>query len=84
MSFTIRDLRQELGLSLEAFAQQIGLASKSTVSDMERDNRCSLPVALAIEKLSGGRIDAAALNADVAAARMNPDQAEPVSVGARA
>ena len=75
MLFTIRDLRQELGLSLEAFAQRVGLQSKSTVFDMERDNRCSLNVALAIEKLSNGRIDAAVLNADVAAARASITQA---------
>lgn len=66
---TIAALRAELGLSLEAFGAKIGLASKGNVSILERGGACSLPVALALEKLSGGRLDAAELNDDVAAAR---------------
>lgn len=56
-------------MSQEVFAASIGLASKGNVSVIEREERCSLDVALAIEALSGGRIDAARLNADVAKAR---------------
>lgn len=66
---TIAGLRAELGLSLEAFGAKIGLASKGNVSIIERGGACSLPVALALEALSGGRLDAARLNEDVAAAR---------------
>ena len=65
-------LRRELGLNQAEFALRIGLANKASVSLLERGGPCSLPVALRIEKLSGGRIDAAALNEDVAAARARP------------
>jgi DNA-binding XRE family transcriptional regulator len=65
----ISDLRAELGLSLEEFAVRIGLSSKGYASELERGGRCSLTVALAVERLSSGRIDAAALNSDVAEAR---------------
>ncbi|HKT85613.1 MAG TPA: hypothetical protein VJQ77_05955 [Novosphingobium sp.] len=65
----IADLRTELGLSLEAFAAEIGLQSRGRMSVIERENRCSLDVALRIEDLSGGRIDAAELSEDVRKAR---------------
>lgn len=65
-------LRRELGLNQAEFALRIGLANKASVSLLERGGPCSLPVALRIEKVSGGRIDAAALNDDVAAARARP------------
>jgi len=72
---TIPALRAELGLSLEAFGALIGLASKGNVSILERGGPCSLAVALAIEKLSAGRIDAADLNSDVALARATRESA---------
>jgi DNA-binding XRE family transcriptional regulator len=65
----IADLRTELGLSQADFAARIGLASKGNVSIIERENRCGLNVALAIEALSGGRIDAAEICEDVKRAR---------------
>lgn len=68
-TMTIADLRAELGQTLEQFAITLGLASKSSASEIERDNRCSLRVALLVEQLSDGRIDAATLSEDVAAAR---------------
>ena len=68
-SLTIADLRAEMGLTLEEFGKRIGLASKGGVSAIEASNRCSLRVALSIESLSGGRIDAGAINEDVKAAR---------------
>lgn len=68
-TFTIAQLRAELGLSLEQFAERVGLQSRGRMSVIEREGRCSLDVALAIEALSGGRIDAALLNDDVKAAR---------------
>jgi hypothetical protein len=65
----IGELRKELSLSLEEFAQRIGMKSKGQVSIIERTGQCSLRVAVAIEELSGGRIDAAALSDDVKIAR---------------
>ena len=63
-------LRAELGLSLGEFAKLLGLSSKGYVSQLERGEvRCSVSVALALERLSGGRINAAAQNADVALVR---------------
>jgi DNA-binding XRE family transcriptional regulator len=62
----IADLRKELGLSLEAFARSVGLSSKGYASELERGNvKCSVSIALEIERLSGGRIHAASLNDDV-------------------
>jgi DNA-binding XRE family transcriptional regulator len=66
MATTITELRAELGLTLEAFAERVGLSSKGYASELERGGRCSVKVALEIEKLSGGRIPAASLNPDVA------------------
>ena len=67
-------LRREMQLSQSDFGEMIGLASKGKVSVLESTGRASLPVALKIEELSiqNGvpRIDAAALNDDVARARM--------------
>jgi len=68
---TIAGLRKELGLSLEAFGQLLGGFSKGHTSGIERGiEPCTVAVALAIEKLSGGRLDAADLNDEVRAARM--------------
>lgn len=66
---TIAELRVELGFNLGQMCEALGLSSKGYLSTIERDNRCSLPVALRIEELSAGRIDAADLNEDVRAAR---------------
>ena len=77
-TLTIRDLRKELGLTVDQFAAKLGLASKGNASMIERGGRCSLAVALAIEGLSidavsgQPRIDAATLNDNVAAARAVP------------
>jgi transcriptional regulator with XRE-family HTH domain len=66
---TIAGLRKELGQSLEEFAQTLGLKSKGSASEIETTGRTSLRVALTLETLSEGRIDAAELNDDVALAR---------------
>jgi transcriptional regulator with XRE-family HTH domain len=66
---TIQQYRESLGLTFEAFAAAIGLRSKGHASDIEKNNRCSARLALEIERHSSGRVDAATLNADVAAAR---------------
>lgn len=66
----IRALRTELDLTVAQMAERLGLSSKGGLSMIENGKApISQPVALAIEALSGGRIDAAELNAEVAAAR---------------
>ena len=62
---TIVELRKELGLTLDGFAERLGLSSKGYVSDLERGASCSVKVALEIERLSGGRISASSLHPDV-------------------
>lgn len=66
-----------MGLTQADFAERIGLSNKATVSLIERGQiPCSLKVALAIEELSGGRIDAGAINDDVRAARERCPESE--------
>jgi len=68
--FTIADLRKERGESLAEFAIALGLASKGHASDIENGkSSCSFQVALTLETLSSGRLNAAVLNKDVALAR---------------
>lgn len=69
---TIIELRKSLGLSQEEFAKAVGLTSKGYVSDLERADaapRCSVKVALEIERLSEGQIAADTLNPDVGLVR---------------
>lgn len=72
-SFSIVDLRKSMGMTQSEFALAIGLSTKSKVSEIEKHNRASVDVALAIEALSvrdgKARIDAARLNEDVAKSR---------------
>ena len=79
---TIASLRAELGLTLADFGERIGL-SKSQTHDAEATNRTSLRVAVEIEALSEGRIDAADLNDDVRKARhgiaITPSSAPPAT-----
>lgn len=65
----ISDLRKSLGLTQEQFAQRVGLASKGYVSELEASGKCSVRVALEIERLSEGRIAAETLNPDVGLVR---------------
>jgi transcriptional regulator with XRE-family HTH domain len=66
----IASLRAELGMSLEAFANLLGLKSKGQMSLIEAGkSSVSAAVALRLEDLSAGRIDAASLNTVVAQAR---------------
>lgn len=65
----VADLRKSLGFSQEEFAQAVGLSSKSYVSELENGGRCSVRVALEIERLSDRRIPAESLNPDVALVR---------------
>ncbi len=75
-STPVAKLRKDLELTLAQFADAIGLKSKGQAKDIERTGRCSVKVALEIERLSNGRIPAASLNPDVGlvdAARRQPD-----------
>ena len=81
----VRALRLARGETGEQFGRLIGL-SKGKVSELEAGKfSCSVAVAIAIEAISGGQIDAASLNADVAAARATageaatPPQPEPAA-----
>lgn len=66
----IRKFRQDMGLTVAQMAERLGLSSKGGFSMVENGKApISQPVALAIETLSDGRIDAASLNAEIAAAR---------------
>lgn len=70
----IAALRQERGESLAEFAVAVGCSSKGRISEIERGIASpTVAQALRLEELSGGRIDAAKLNEDVAAARAKPD-----------
>lgn len=66
----IAALRQERGESLAEFAAAVGCNSKGRMSEIERGIATpTVAQALQLERLSGGRIDAGALNEDVKAAR---------------
>jgi len=82
-ALSIAGLRRELGLTQAEFAERIGLVNKASVSLLERGlTPISLRVALEIERLSDGRIDAATLNADVRLARRSgPDD---IALGSQA
>jgi DNA-binding transcriptional regulator YdaS (Cro superfamily) len=65
---TITEYRASHGLTMEAFGATIG-RSKGHMSEIERTNRCSPRLALAIEKATDGQVDAASLNDEIADAR---------------
>ena len=72
----IAALRRERGETLEVFGAAIGVISRGRMSELERGLRApTLAQALAIEELSEGRIDAAALNDDVRLARHGAENA---------
>lgn len=76
-ALSISALREELGMTQIEFGERIGLSNKASVSLIERGLApISLRVAVAIEELSGGRIDAAGLNEDVRLSRHGPALAE--------
>jgi transcriptional regulator with XRE-family HTH domain len=68
---TIAELRAKKGMTLEAFANWLDLASKGYISDMEKAQKekrrtiCSVKLALKLEELSGGDIKASDLNPDI-------------------
>lgn len=65
---TISEFRKGKELTLEAFGALIG-KSKGHVHAIEQSNQCSAKVALAIERVSEGLVDAATLNPEIAEAR---------------
>jgi DNA-binding XRE family transcriptional regulator len=67
-SMTVAQYRAKRELTLEAFAAALG-KSKSHLCEIEASNSCSAKLALAIEAHSGGLVDAATLNPEVALAR---------------
>lgn len=71
----IKALRQSLGLNQSDFASRLGLSSKSHVSELENGGSCSVRVALKVEELSGGQINAASLHPDIALVRSGSEQA---------
>lgn len=67
---TIAAFRRERGETLEQFAEMLGLSSRGHASEIEQGKKaCSFEVALTLESLSGGRLDAAELNEQIRRAR---------------
>jgi hypothetical protein len=58
--------RAERKLSLEDAAAMFGIRSKGYLSEIERGGRCSVSIALEIERVTEGKIAAGSLNPDVA------------------
>lgn len=71
----IRQLRERLGYNQVEFGALLGISSKGHVSELERTGKCSVPVALKLEELSNGELNAAELNPDVALVRSAGDAA---------
>lgn len=65
-NLTVRDVRRQLGMTQAEFARRVGLRSAGHISDIENGAKCSVKVALAIEELSGGLINASNVSDDVA------------------
>lgn len=65
---TITQYRKANELTLEAFAALVG-KSKGHMSEVENTMRCSANLALKIETATGGKVNAAMLNEDIASAR---------------
>lgn len=65
----IKTLRERLGKNQSEFAVMLGLASKGHVSEIEREDACSIRVALKLEELSDGALNASDLCSDVALVR---------------
>ena len=65
---TLTEYRKKHGLSLEAFGALVG-KSKGHIHAIERSNRATASLALAIEQVTGGQVNAAFLNSSIAEAR---------------
>ena len=66
---TISQYREAKGLTLEAFAALVG-KSKGHMHEVEANMRCSARLALDIESVTDSEVDAAALNDEIAQARL--------------
>jgi hypothetical protein len=64
----ITNYRRDNGLTLEAFADLVG-KSKGHIHEVETTMRCTAKLALDIERVTAGVIDAAVLNEEIAQAR---------------
>jgi transcriptional regulator with XRE-family HTH domain len=58
--------RSSKGWTLDEAASQFGIKSKGYLSEIERGGRCSVAVALEIERVTEGAIPASSLNPDIA------------------
>jgi hypothetical protein len=58
--------RSSKGWTLDEAASQFGIKSKGYLSEIERGGRCSVAVALEIERATEGAIPASSLNPDIA------------------
>ncbi len=65
---TLSEYRETNGLSLEALAMQLG-KSKGHIHAVEKEGYATARLALDIERLTGGAVDAASLNPEIAEAR---------------
>ena len=64
----IATYRKTEGLSMEAFGALVG-KSKGHIHQVESEMRCSAKMALDVERVTNGAVDAAALNDEIASAR---------------
>jgi transcriptional regulator with XRE-family HTH domain len=65
---TLTDYREKHGLSLEQFGRRVS-RSKAQIHSIEKTNRASAKLALAIERETQGAVNAAFLNPEIAEAR---------------
>jgi transcriptional regulator with XRE-family HTH domain len=65
---TLTEYRAKHGLSLEQFGE-IVCKSKAQIHSIEKSNYATAKLALAIERETGGAVDAAFLNPEIAEAR---------------
>jgi DNA-binding XRE family transcriptional regulator len=65
---TLTEYREKHELTLEQFGARVG-KSKAQIHSVEKDNYATAKLALAIERETGGEVNAAFLNPQVAEAR---------------
>lgn len=65
---TLSEYREKHGLTLEQFGSRVS-KSKAQIHSIEKENYATAKLALAIERETGGAVDAAFLNPEIAEAR---------------
>jgi DNA-binding XRE family transcriptional regulator len=65
---TLTDYRERHGLTLEQFGELVD-KSKAQIHSIEKDNYATAKLALAIERVTEGAVNAAFLNPQIAEAR---------------